>query len=633
MSRWIRMLMVGLLLLALFIALNMVAGAGLKGLRLDTTEGSVYTLTTGSRNIARSPDEPVTLTFYYSAKLAEGRGDIQSYARRVRETLEEYARVSGGKVKLRVVDPEPYSEDEDRAVQDGLAGVPLSASETLYMGLVGTNSVDTKEVIAFFDPRKERFLEYDISRLLYSLANPKRAVVGLITGLPLEGGFSMDQRTRQPRQTPPWQIASEIRGLFELRSLGQPTEIPADVTVLMVVHPKELPASTLYAIDQHVMRGGRAIFFVDPLCENDDAGGMMGMGGERASSLEPLLSAWGVEVPAGKMAADRELALRVYTGGQRSREETPYVVWLGADTRAMQKDDAVTGMLKQVMIGSAGFIRAKEGATGGATITPLIHTTATAMEMPTELMTTPPDPKAMLKAYTPGSKELVLAARLTGRLKSAFPDGAPKPEQKPDQPPAPPPTGEALKESKADANVILVADCDLLSDGMWVRTENFFGQQMSRKIADNADFVMSALDNLSGSNDLISVRARRESTRPFTRVQEMQRRADARLLAEQAVLEEKLKDAEANIRRLQQQRGDDNTLVMTPEQQAELDKVKAEYTDTRKKLRQVKLDLQKDIERLGTQLKLINTALVPAIVAVVALGLGLMRRVRRGGKA
>lgn len=626
MSKRLQAILLLLALIAGFFALNMLAGRLLTGARIDATEDSVFTLTRGSRNIARSPDEPVKLAYYFSSKLAQGRPELEAYARRVRELLQEYARASDGKIKLEIIDPEPFSEQEDKAAADGLVGVPMGGGENLFFGLVGTNSVETRETIPFFDPRKERFLEYDVSRLLYSLANPKKKVVGLISGLPLEGGFTIDQRTRQPTQTPAWRIVDEIKGLFELRSLS--AEIPADVDVLLLVHPKSLSDRALYAVDQFVLRGGRLLAFIDPLCENDETGGQFAIGTMRGSNLTRLTDAWGVEMPSDKLAADDAIALRIGVGDRSNPEAVPYVVWLGCGDKSLVKDDAVTGSLKQVIMGTAGFIRTKQGATDALTITPLIHTTSTAMELPTESLGFPPDPKALLKRYTPGSTPLTLAARLSGKAKTAFPDGPPAPKE--GEAPAAAPKDAPLKESANDVNIILVADCDMLSDRMWVNVENFFGQQFLRKISDNGDFALSAIDNLMGSADLIAIRARRESTRPFVVVEDMQRRAEKQYLAEQTILQTKIDETIAEINKIQAARDDqDARLVLTPEQEAKKEQLNKELIEARKKLREVQRKLREDIETLGVQLKLMNTAAVPVLVAVFALGLWFVRKARR----
>lgn len=643
MGRTLNIFIAVLLLAVLFIGLNMAASRLVRNARLDATEGRVFTLTAGSRNIAKSPDEPITLTFYYSAKIAQGRPQIQTYAQRVRETLEEFQRSGNGKIKLAIVDPEPFSEGEDRAVQAGLMGVPVNTDgDSLYFGLVGTNSVETRETIPFFNPEQERFLEYDIARLVHSLASPNRKVIGLVTTLPMEGGFSMDPRTRQPRQTPAWKIIDDLQANFTVRNLGQPDSIPTDVDVLLVAHPKDLSPATLYAIDQYILKGGKAMLFVDPHCESDESGNpMAGGSGDRASNLSTLLDAWGVQVLPGTVAADSTLGMRVYTQDQARPEPITYVIWLSAKKESgesiLSNDDAVTGQISQINFATAGIIAAKPitaapPATGEvaapstpvATITPLIRTTSNSMKMPVDVIPTPPDPKAILRAFTPGKEQLTLAARLSGTVRSAFPSGKPAADG------AAPSTVDHVASSAGSINVILVADADMLSDSLWVREEQFFGQRTRRLMADNGAFTVGAVENLIGGTDLISLRARRESARSFTLVDTMQRRAEDRFRAEQQLLETKLTETNDRILSLSRQQGDDKgTLVLTPEVQAEIDKAKDEVLTTRKQLRDVRRSLRSDIERLGTQLKAINIALMPALVTLGAAGIGLWRRARR----
>lgn len=643
MGRTLNIFIAVLLLAVLFIGLNMAASRLVRNARLDATEGRVFTLTAGSRNIAKSPDEPITLTFYYSAKIAQGRPQIQTYAQRVRETLEEFQRSGNGKIKLAIVDPEPFSEGEDRAVQAGLMGVPVNTDgDSLYFGLVGTNSVETRETIPFFNPEQERFLEYDIARLVHSLASPNRKVIGLVTTLPMEGGFSMDPRTRQPRQTPAWKIIDDLQANFTVRNLGQPDSIPTDVDVLLVAHPKDLSPATLYAIDQYILKGGKAMLFVDPHCESDESGNpMAGGSGDRASNLSTLLDAWGVQVLPDTVAADSTLGMRVYTQDQARPEPITYVIWLSAKKESgesiLSNDDAVTGQISQINFATAGIIAAKPitpapPATGDAaapstpvvTITPLIRTTSNSMKMPVDVIPTPPDPKAILRAFTPGKEQLTLAARLSGTVRSAFPSGKPAADG------AAPSTVDHVASSAGSINVILVADADMLSDSLWVRDEQFFGQRTRRLMADNGAFTVGAVENLIGGTDLISLRARRESARSFTLVDTMQRRAEDRFRAEQQLLETKLTETNDRILSLSRQQGDDKgTLVLTPEVQAEIDKAKDEVLTTRKQLRDVRRSLRSDIERLGTQLKAINIALMPALVSLGAAGIGLWRRARR----
>lgn len=614
--------------LVVFIAVNMIAGFGLRGVRLDATRGGMYTLTQGSRNIAQSPAEPVKLTFYYTSRLAQGRPVVQTYAQRVRELLEEYARVSGGKINLTVIDPAPFSEAEDQAVAAGIVGVPLNQQgENLYFGLVGVNSADGREVIPFFDPQKERFLEYDLSRLIYSLANPKKKIVGLIAGLQIEGGFTIDPMTRQPRQTPPWYISTEIGGTFEIKNLGRDlSSVDPDVSVLMVLHPKDLPDTTLYAIDQFILGGGRALLFVDPYCENDrdpqQQPGMPPSAG--ASNLDRLLHAWGVEVPPSRIAADLDNAISVSVGPRNRPETVQHVAYMSLKSDNLSKEDPITGQLGVLNFATSGFIRGRalEGGPAAA-ITPLATTGDRAMEMSTDLMMLMNDPKTLLRSFIPGSAPLTVAARLSGAVRSAFPDGAPGPGD------GLPPTAAHKAQSEGPINVILVADADFAADFMWVRVRDFLGTPFAQKVANNGDFIMTALDNLSGSTDLISVRARQEAARPFKRVEEMRRRAEQNLLAKSQELEREVEETRARINELQARKSAEEALIFTPEQEAEWQNMLKVFSDKRKELREVRAGLNADIERLGTLLKFINIGLIPILVSLGALALGWYRVSRR----
>ena len=629
-------------LVAGFVALNLISGTlvrGGMGARWDATEGSLFTLTQGSREIAKSPQEPINLTFFYSARLAQGRPSVQIYAQRVRELLEEFARVSGGKIRLSIVDPEPFSEAEDAAVAAGLTGVPLGEGESLYFGLLGTNAIDGREIIAFFDPSKERFLEYDVARLIETLANPTKPILGLITTLPMEGGVAMDPRSGQPTQTPPWRLIQELRQLYNVRTLARPSVIPPEIKVLLVVHPRELPPRTLYAIDQFVLRGGGLIAMVDPASEAQQVPppAPTQPPPDRASSLGPLLGAWGVEIPAGELVGDTEMGLRVTTPDDPRGEPVPYVLWMVARAKQMSREDPVMADLETINLASVGQIRATGDVVGEmpqrATITPLIQTTKSAGVLGLEALTPPIEPRRLLKSFTPGNEPLTLAARLTGNVKSAYPEGAPPVDEE----------NEAenkleaeavlpahLAESAGPINVVLVADSDLLQDMFWSREENLFGQRITRRLADNADFVMASIDNLAGGRALAGVRARREIARPFTVVDEMAARAEREFLTQQQMLEDRLTQTQQRIDELEAARVQgDNALALTPEQQAEVDRFRAEVLETRRELRGVRLSLRRDIETLGTQLKLINIALVPALICVVAIAMWMVRSLRR----
>jgi ABC-type uncharacterized transport system involved in gliding motility auxiliary subunit len=657
MSRTLGSIAAIILLGAIFLGINMLAGAGLRSTRIDLTKEGLYTLTKGAGNIAKSPKEPITLTLYISDGVIRSLANpqIQLHARRVREMLEEFQRRSEGKIVLKLVDPEPFSEVEDRAVEAGLSGVPAGNGEKIYLGLVGTNSIDGREVLPFFDPRNERLMEYEIARLIHTLADPKKPVIGIMTALPMKGGFAIDPRTRQPAQTPAWEIRRELGSLFELKDIEVTAkEIPAEIEVLFVAHPKNLSQETLFAIDQFVLKGGKLIAFVDPRCEIDAPPGgdqMQQMMADRSSSLSTLLDAWGVEITKDRVVGDRSLGVAVNAGG-RGGEAVTFLPWLDVRAAQMSEDDPVTSQLSRIILASAGEIRAKADAAETkekppadqkpaatpqgpkATITPLLSSTEQSEMVDVAKLSIMPDPKELLTSFVASGQKRVLAARLSGKVTTAFPNGrpatAPAEDGKADAGPQPP--GEGLKESNGSINVVLFADADILSDRYWVDSRDIgLGVPIVQKISDNGDLVINAVDNLCGSTDLIAIRARGGYTRPFERIVEIQRNAEQKYLAQQKELEGKLSQAEQRIAELQQKRPDgSSSIFLSDEQQKEIEKFRAEMVQTRKELRNVQLNLRKDVERLGDAMRLANIAIVPLGVTLGAIVLSMVRSHRRG---
>ena len=620
--------------LILFLVFNIFTSAALKSSRLDLTENKLYTLSEGTRNVLAHLQEPIKLRLYFSKKLANDIPQVQTYAERVQEYLEEYVAHSGGKLTLEVSDPEPFSEEEDRAVGFGLQGVPATAGgEQIYFGLVGTNTTDQEETIPFFQQNREEFLEYDITKLVYNLSNTKKHVIGLITKLPMEGN-PMARMQNPNADVQPWFILDEIRKLFEVRTLAATTDkIDPDVDVLMIVHPQGLAPQTLFAIDQFVLGGGKVLAFVDPHCEaqevrNDPQNPMAAMMANRSSDLGPLLGAWGLDMSKDDVAADRESALRVNYANQ----PTDFIVWLGLrkDKVNFSKDDFVTSQLDTVNIISAGVLKKKDGAT--TAVAPLLETSKNAMREPKSSLMMGPDPVRLLESFVSGDQKLMLAARVSGPAHTAYPDGKPKAPEPPPSDGAPPPApdkGDSIEASKGPINVIVVADADMLEDRFWTRTQNFFGQHMAIPTANNADFVVNALDNLSGSNDLISLRSRGKFQRPFEKVAEIRRAAETSFHQKEKSLEDKLKDTEQKISELQNNKEGKSSMILSPEQQKEIERFRDERIATRKELRRVKHDMQKDIEDLGTKLKFANVFLIPILVVIAAISLWAVRSNRK----
>lgn len=615
----------GLLALAiLFLAIVMLSNAGLRGMRLDLTQNKLYTLTAGMQRVLADLKEPVNLYFYFSRDAAAKQAPlIMPYATRVREFLEEIAARSGGKVHLRIVDPQPFSEDEDRAGELGLQSLQSSAGgDALYFGLAGTNSTDGRAAISSFQPDREEFLEYDVAKLIQDLGTPKKPVIGLMSSLGLQGQF--DPMTG--RMSEPWPILAQVQQIFTVRPLTSDADhIDKDIDVLMVVHPKHLPANTLYAIDQFVMRGGRMLLFVDPNSGADTAGQdpsnpLASAMANHSSDLEPLLSTWGVSYDPTKVIGDLELGLEV-----RSSMQAPpmrHIGILGLHHPNMAQKDVLTASLDVINMATTGSLAARPGAK--TTLEPLLMSSTSAAPMPAERFNALADPSGLRDGFKPTGLRYTLAARLTGSLDSAYPQGAP-----PSSKPAAGPPVAHLSKSAASANVVIIADTDLLMDYMWVQTRELLGQKVAQAFANNGDLVANILDNLSGSGALISIRGRASFSRPFERVEALRRQADDRLRAKAMELQAELQQTEAKLADLQSKRNDQASLMLSPEQEEEVKRFTAEKARARKELRETQRGLNVDIDRLESRLKVLNIAVAPLAVAIVGGVVLALRRRRR----
>ena len=588
------------------------------GVRLDLTENKLFTLSTGTINIISTLEEPISLDFYLSRKTLADFPQLMNYANRVRDLLEEYAAKSGGKITLSIIEPEPFSEEEDQAVASGLNGISVNAAgDRAYFGLVGVNSTDDEANIPFFQTSREQALEYDITKLIYNLANPEKRVVGVMSGLPLFGNPAQGVSER-------WAIINVMEEFFEVRNIGVSSDrIDADVDVLMVVHPKGFTEQTLFAIDQYLLKGGHAMLFVDPLAEGDnpepDPANPYVMP-DMSSSLNILLDGWGVEVDTSKIAADINLAMRVQTQGARGPQESNYLPWMQLGIDNLNREDFSTSELNLVHMGTAGIVELQEEAS--VELAPLIQTTTDSMKMERDLIFFQRDPNVMLANFESGNKVLVLAARISGNVTSAYPDGLPKEDEEDETSPM----DDTVKEGRIDA--VLVGDTDILADHFWIRMQNFFGVQIPQSVANNGDFVINTLDNLAGNTDLISLRSRGEFSRPFTVVEEIRRDAETQFREQEQELQTRLEETEQKIAQLQQE-GGEGALLLSQEQAAEIEEFRLEQVKTRKELRAVQHELQKNIERLGTLLKFINIGLIPLFIALLALFAGIRHAHRK----
>ncbi|MEI6558974.1 MAG: Gldg family protein [Rhodospirillaceae bacterium] len=604
----------------LFLAVNVLSQTALRQARLDLTADRLFTLSEGTRSILAGLREPITLKLFFSDKLAGAAPQVRLYGQRVREVLEEYVNRSKGKIRLQVIDPEPFSDAEDRAVQAGIQGVPIDqgSGQPAYFGLLGTNTTDHHEVIPFFSQTREPFLEYDLTRLVYALTEPPKPVVGVVTSMDLTYGPGGTMAAMRGGGGQTYAFLRLLRQSFDIRVLKPDiASIDKDVSVLLVLRPQKLAEPVLFAIDQYVLAGGKAVVYVDPYVESlMDQPGPTGMPvpAQRGSGLGPLFAAWGIGMDEGRFVADPGVAVQVSAGQGAKRRAVPYPAWLTLGPDNLSRDDVVTADLTSLMLASAGALVKRAAA--DITFTPLLTGSRRGQLLEVSTLEGEPDPEALMAALNAGGEARVLAARITGTVHTAFPD------RHLDQ-------GTPLTVSAKPANLIVVADTDLLEDRFWVQEQDLYGQRVLTPFAGNIDFLANAIDNLAGSSDLIGLRGRAGATRPFLVVEGLQRAAGEQFLAREKALRTRLSQIEKQIADLEGKAKPGSGTLLAPEEQGAIDRYRSEILRTRKELREVQHNLNRDIERLSASLKAVNIAVVPVLVAGFALGLAGWRARRR----
>ncbi|MGQ0672668.1 MAG: GldG family protein [Hyphomicrobium sp.] len=673
----------------ILLSLNLATSLTLKNWRADLTEDGLFTISDGTKVVLKTIDEPIIARLYFSKKLGEVNPPSRRYFNRVRTLLERYRDLAGGKLQLEISDPEPFSDSEERAVAAGLRGLRLNAEGDLgYFGLTAANATDKRASIGYFAEEREDFLEYDLTKLVHTLSNPKRRVVGVMTGLPIDGGTA--PMTNQP--LPVWSIFDQVREFFDVEKVDMGVrKIPDGLDVLIVAQPSKLSPIAAYAVDQYVLKGGKALVFIDPMAEAAQLT-MMASGGEGTSELGRMLRAWGIDYDAKKVAADIRNARRVSFGAKPGQPPmvTEFVTWLALDKRSLDENDVLSSGIDELSFASAGSL----GKTDGAPIEfqPIVQTSAESARLDASKTGMGGDPIALLRDYKSEGKRLTLAARVSGDAKSAFPNGNPdlveivesraamaadpgkdaakkddaksvapavgdkksdaaksgtaKPDAaKPDagKPDAAKPD-EAKTENKpaedplkdhvatGKINLVVIADTDMLANQHWVQEREVLGQRTQVPVSDNASFLVGALENLSGSDALIALRGRGVKERPFTMVQDIRRESERKFREKEQGLTAKLKAVEGELEKLQVT-GEGGATLLTEKERSAIDKFKGEMLATRRELREVKRGLREEIDSLDLWLQFANIALVPLGIAFGGLGWTLWQTRKRREEA
>lgn len=592
--------------------------------RLDLTEDKAYTLSDGTKRVLSKLDTPVQVRFYFSQKDPATPVDLKTYAARVEDMLNEYKLLAKGNIELKKLDPVPDTEAEDSANLDGIEGQMMSplGGDKIYFG-IAVSCLDSRATIPFLSPQRERLLEYDLTRAISQVAKPQKPVIGVMSGLPVFGGFNPQMmRMGGGGRTEPWLFISELKADFDVKEVPLTAEkIEDDVKVLLVVYPKGITEATEYAIDQFVMRGGKLIAFLDPLSVFDnraaDPSNPLQAAANSGASLDRLLKAWGTTFDISKVVADKTYFTEV-GGGQGGRQANPSVLTL--PPAGMDTNDVTTSQIERVCL---PFVGAFAGSPAeGLKQVVLMHSSANA-DLTEKMLAQFGGASQDFKA---AGKEFPLAVRLTGKFKSAFPDGKPAEKPADGSTNAPPPAADSLKASKDDNVVILIGDADMLHENAFAQVQNFFGQRVMIPYAQNLTFVQNLIEQLGGDSDLITIRSRAILPRPFTKVRELQGQAEERFAAKIKELEKSEQDLSQKINELLQGKQPGQQLILSEDAKKDWQNVQEQRAKVRDSLRLERRNLRKDIDSLQTSLKWTNILVMPLAVAAVGIALAVIKR-------
>jgi ABC-type uncharacterized transport system involved in gliding motility auxiliary subunit len=589
--------------------------------RIDLTAEKAYTLSPGTKAILSRLDTPVQIRFYVSQRATEMPVALKTYAQRVDDLLGEYKQASKGMVEIQKLDPEPDSDAEDSAKLDGIQGQALATGERIYLGLSVT-MLDQKQAVPFLTPDRERLLEYDISRAIARVSETNKPTVGVMSSLPVMGTPTMPMAQSQGEE--PWAFITELQRDFSVKEVAMTADkIPDDIQVLVVIHPRAISDATQFAIEQFVLRGGRLLAFLDPKSVLDRMG--QGMGAPASTSnLEKLLKAWGLSFGTNKVVADMNYLAKTRQG------RAPAILIL--NEKAMNKGDIVTADADNLVMAMAGDFE-------GTPVQGLKETVLIRSSPNSELV----DPmmaqyggESVANSFTPSGKEFPLALRLSGKFKTAFPEGKPKAakpapgeeenapnegkkeEEKP---------GVALKESTKETTVVLVGDADMIQDPLAIREmQNPFGPRWILPANGNLSFAQSVVEQLSGDSDLIAVRSRASRERPFTVVKKIQADAESNYRSKIKELETSLSETQRKVNDLQKGKETGQRFILSPEQQQELANFQKKEAEVKTQLKTVRKQVRAEIDSLETRVKWLNIAAMPAVVALFGLGMALFRR-------
>ncbi|MDM8551181.1 GldG family protein [Desulfobacterales bacterium HSG2] len=606
-----------LLILFILILINIIFSQ--VNLRWDSTSDKLYSLSEGTKKIVSDLEEDVTIKVFYTKDNVNTPVHIKTYARRMLDFLSEYEYHSDGKIIIEVYDVKTDSEEEDWARSYGIEGINLPMGERIYFGLVAM-AADQEETIKMVDPSREEHLEYDITRMISRVQSPEKQKIGIISGLPVLGQPPMFNMQNPSQGAEPWLFVTELKKTYTVEEVSESSEsIDKDIDLLLIFHPKDLKMGLQYAVDQYVLRGGNAIVLVDPFPVSDSSSAPRGQP-PKGSSLEKLFAAWGVKMDSTKVVADFDYSTQ--TGGRNNQvEDNPLVLSVNAD--AFNKDDITTAKLEKMLFPIAGAIEKDLGS--DFEYKSLVKSSKNSSM--TESFRVRFGTAQIRRDFKPSIDEYDLAVRIRGKFKTAFPSGKPEDKDSKDKPEdSSDKKEEHLTEGEKKSTIVIVSDVDMLFDAYYIRRQSFLGFNLSKVFNDNLNFLLNTSEMLTGSEELISIRSRGKFERPFIKVQELEKRAQARWLVREQELVRKADETNRKLREFDKQKDKSQRFIMSPEQEAEIQKFREEKKRINKELKQVRRNLRADIEALGNRIKFYNIFLMPMLVSLAGIGYGVYRR-------
>jgi ABC-type uncharacterized transport system involved in gliding motility auxiliary subunit len=591
----------------LFLSFNIIIFKVLINKKIDLTTDKLFTVSENTKSIIKNLSEPINIKLFFSNSLSKELSQIRDYEKRVRELLMSYKKISNKNITVEIIDPRPFTDQEDLANVYGIQGLQLNEEgERFYFGAVFSNSVDDTTVIPFFELDREQFLEYDLTKTIYNLANTTKPNIGLISGLPLVGRVNNSQGNAQYER--PFFIYQTLSEFFNVIDLSlEVSEIPQNVDQLLIVHPKNLSDVTLYAIDQFVMTGKGVTIFTDPFSEFDN--NLSKPESEKDfsnSNLSRLFTSWGFDMKPGMVIGDIVNGRKVSLGPSNDQKIVTYVLWLAIQQNLLSNTDIITSNLDYIFLKSAGSIE-NLNTNSNLIIEPLISTSKESMLIERYKMQFRADPEQLLKDFESQDKSYIIGARIKGELDSAF-------------------TLEDIKKIELDtkqhinnikdANIILFADTDLLSDNTWISEQDMFGRNSITPIADNGRMVVNSIESMSGGRNLIGLRGRGSSNRPFLVIENLQKKAELSFREKQISLQNELQGTEDKLKEIQSNQLDSSE-SKTSEQNKAIEEFQRKILSIRKQLRDVQRQLNADIERLENNIKVLNIWTMPLIVIIL----------------